>query len=193
MTLYFILASVFFIVVIAGLWENTKKQSSLRGVIENQALKRNGEVKRVFIFDLKLQFHIDDKVANVGLRYGGYKSQSTTIIHCKLNNPDGLHLRIYKEHFLSKLSKKCGLKEIEVMNPEFDDEFVIKGKDENRIRDFLSIDIQQELLKFKGLRMDFRITHKLLKITVSDVLTNEFELTQFLDIATVCVRKVSEV
>jgi len=56
-----------------------------------------------------------------------------------------------------------------------------------------AIDIQQELLKFKGLRMDFRITHKLLKITVSDVLTNEFELTQFLDIATVCVRKVSEV
>ena len=193
MTLYFIFIAIFFIVVIVGLWESTKKQSSLRGVLENQALRRNGEVKRVFIFDLKLQFYIDDKVANVGLRYGGNKSQPTTIIHCKINNPDGLRLTIYKEHFLSKLGKKCGLQEIEVMNPEFDDTFVIKGKDENRIRTFLSSDIQQELLKFKDKRMNLRITHKSFKITVFEVLKDEFELTQFLDIATVCVRKVFQV
>lgn len=49
-------------------------------------------------------------------------------------NPGGFRFKIYKEGFFSGIGKALGGQDIEVGDPDFDGAFVIKGNDEERVR-----------------------------------------------------------
>jgi hypothetical protein len=49
-------------------------------------------------------------------------------------NPEGFRFTIYRKGFFSDLGKFLGMQDIEVGDPEFDEEFIIKGNDEDRVR-----------------------------------------------------------
>ena len=52
-------------------------------------------------------------------------------------NPEGFRFTIYRKGFFSDLGKLLGMQDIEVGDPEFDEAFIIKGNDEDRVRDAL--------------------------------------------------------
>jgi hypothetical protein len=49
-------------------------------------------------------------------------------------NPDGFRFTIYRRGFFSNLGKLLGMQDIEVGDPEFDEAFIVKGNDEDRVR-----------------------------------------------------------
>jgi len=49
-------------------------------------------------------------------------------------NKDGFRFRIYRKGCFSELGKLLGMQDIEVGYPEFDDEFIIQGNDEKKLR-----------------------------------------------------------
>ena len=49
-------------------------------------------------------------------------------------NKDGFRFRIYRKGFFSDLGKLLGMKDIEIGYPEFDNEFIIQGNNENKLR-----------------------------------------------------------
>ena len=49
-------------------------------------------------------------------------------------NPEGFRFTIYRKGFFSDLGKLLGMQDIEVGDPEFDEAFIIKGNDEDRVR-----------------------------------------------------------
>jgi len=49
-------------------------------------------------------------------------------------NKDGFRFKIYRKGFFSDLGKLLGMQDIEVGYPEFDDEFIIQGNDERKLR-----------------------------------------------------------
>jgi hypothetical protein len=53
-------------------------------------------------------------------------------------NPDGFRFTVYRKGFFSDLGKLLGMQDIEIGDPRFDDDFIVKGSDETRVRALLS-------------------------------------------------------
>jgi hypothetical protein len=53
-------------------------------------------------------------------------------------NPEGFRFTIYLKGFFSHLGKLLGMQGIKVGDPDFDEAFVIKGNDEERVRDLFA-------------------------------------------------------
>jgi hypothetical protein len=52
-------------------------------------------------------------------------------------NPDGFRFTIYRRGFFSNLGKWLGGQDIEIFDPEFDEAFIVKGTDEEKVRGLL--------------------------------------------------------
>src|SRR5512136_2485528 len=48
-------------------------------------------------------------------------------------NKDGFQFTIYRKNLFSELGKRLGMQDIEVGDPEFDRDFIIKGNDEFKV------------------------------------------------------------
>ncbi len=49
-------------------------------------------------------------------------------------NPESFRFTIYRKGFFSDLGRLLGMQDVEVGDPDFDEAFVIKGNDEDRVR-----------------------------------------------------------
>lgn len=68
---------------------------------------------------------------------GQYSNSTYTRIRAPFINKDGLYFKIYRENFFSTIGKLFGMQDIEVGDPYFDKEFIIKGNSEEQIRKLL--------------------------------------------------------
>ncbi|MEM7234232.1 MAG: DUF3137 domain-containing protein [Planctomycetota bacterium] len=64
----------------------------------------------------------------------GKTSSTYTRLRAPFVNKDGLYFKIYREGFFSSIGKFFGMQDIAIGDPYFDDTFVIKGNDEEKIR-----------------------------------------------------------
>ncbi len=64
----------------------------------------------------------------------GDSSTTYTRMRAPYVNPDGFRFTIYRKSLFSGLGKILGMQDIEVGDPEFDEAFIIKGNDEDRVR-----------------------------------------------------------
>ena len=62
-------------------------------------------------------------------------------------NPDGFRFTIYRKGFFSGLGKRLGMQDIEVGFEEFDNEFIIKGNDESKLRQLFANPKIRELIE----------------------------------------------
>lgn len=63
------------------------------------------------------------------------KSSTTYIrIRAPYINKDGFRVTIYRSGIFSDIGKLLGMQDIEIGKPEFDEQFIIKGNDEERVR-----------------------------------------------------------
>jgi len=65
----------------------------------------------------------------------GEQSQTYTRMRAPYVNKDGFRFTIYRKGFFSELGKLLGMQDVEIGEPDFDDAFIIKGNDENRLRE----------------------------------------------------------
>lgn len=64
----------------------------------------------------------------------GKSSTTYTRLRAPYVNQDGFAFTIYRKSIFSGLGKALGMQDIEIGDPVFDEEFVIKGTDEARVR-----------------------------------------------------------
>jgi hypothetical protein len=64
----------------------------------------------------------------------GKSSSTFTRLRAPYVNKDGFYFRIYRKHFFSQIGKLFGLQDIEIGDPEFDEDFIIQGNDEVKVR-----------------------------------------------------------
>ena len=62
-------------------------------------------------------------------------------------NKDGFRFRIYRKGFFSEVGKLLGMQDVEVGHPEFDDEFIIQGTDENKLRELFADPTIRQLIE----------------------------------------------
>lgn len=64
-------------------------------------------------------------------------STTYTRIRAPYVNKDGFRFTIYRRGLFSDLGKLLGMQDVEIGEPEFDDAFIIKGSDEEKLRKLL--------------------------------------------------------
>lgn len=64
----------------------------------------------------------------------GESSRTYTRMRAPFVNKDGFRFTIYRRGFFSDLGKLLGMQDVEIGEPEFDDAYIIKGKDEEKLR-----------------------------------------------------------
>lgn len=61
-----------------------------------------------------------------------------TVVYTRMRapyvNPDGFRFRVYRRGIFSNLGKRLGMQDVEIGDPEFDRDFIIKGTDEGKLR-----------------------------------------------------------
>ena len=72
----------------------------------------------------------------------GKTTSSTTYTRMRAPfvNKDGLYFKIYRHGFFSSIGKNFGLQDIEIGDPFFDDQFIIKGNNPDTIKRLLADD-----------------------------------------------------
>jgi hypothetical protein len=64
----------------------------------------------------------------------GKSSVTYTRMRAPYVNPDGFQFNIYREGFFSNFGKKLGMQDVTVGYPQFDEDFIIKGNNEWKLR-----------------------------------------------------------
>ncbi len=77
----------------------------------------------------------------------GKSSTTYTRMRAPFVNRDGLYFKIYREGFFSSIGKFLGMQDIEIGDPYFDGDFVIKGNHEEKIRRLLDDADLKELIR----------------------------------------------
>ncbi len=68
----------------------------------------------------------------------GKSSTTYTRMRAPYVNPDGFMFAVYRKGIFSDLGKWMGMQDVTVGHPEFDEAFVIKGNDEQKLRRLFS-------------------------------------------------------
>jgi hypothetical protein len=80
----------------------------------------------------RVQAHVGPWTVTLDI-YNDGETQATRI-RAPYINPEGFRFTIYRKGLFSDLGKLLGMQDIEVGDPEFDEAFIIKGNDEDRVR-----------------------------------------------------------
>src|SRR6516165_2925790 len=87
----------------------------------------------------------------------GHSHYTFTRLRAPYVNPEGFRFTIYRKGFFSDLGKLLGMQDIEVGDPEFDEAFVIKGNDEETVRDlFANPKIRQVIQAQPRIRLEVK-------------------------------------
>lgn len=74
----------------------------------------------------------------------------STIVYTRMRapyvNPGKFRFTIYRRGLFSNFGKKLGMQDVAIGDPAFDDAFIIKGNDENKLRQFFSDARLRELI-----------------------------------------------
>jgi hypothetical protein len=74
----------------------------------------------------------------------------TTIVYTRMRapyvNPGGFRFTIYRKGVFSGIAKKLGMQDIEIGDQSFDQDFIVKGNDETRVRELFSNQKIRELI-----------------------------------------------
>lgn len=61
---------------------------------------------------------------------------------------DGFTFKFYRDGILSSIGRLFGMQDIKTGDPQFDDEFIIKGNDESRVRLLLSNEKLKQIIQY---------------------------------------------
>jgi len=86
----------------------------------------------------------------------GKSSTTYTRIRAPYINKDDFRFKIYRSGFFSKIGKTFGMQDIPIGDPNFDEDFIIKGNDEDKLKELFSNDKIRELISAQN-RVHFEI------------------------------------
>lgn len=76
----------------------------------------------------------------------GKSSTTYTRIRAPYVNKDGFNFKIYNSGLFSDIGKTLGMQDVEIGYPEFDEDFIIKGNNEDKLIELFSSEKIRELI-----------------------------------------------
>jgi len=79
----------------------------------------------------------------------GKSSTTYTRMRAPYRNKDGFNFKIYNSGFFSDIGKKFGMQDIEIGYPDFDEKFIIKGNDEDKLKELFESEKIREFIQLQ--------------------------------------------
>ena len=96
----------------------------------------------------------DEWTITLDCYYNAATKMTYTRLSVPYTNPDAFQFTIYRKSVFSELGKRLGMQDIEVEHARFDDDFIVKGNDESKVRAlFASRAIREQLDAQKDVHM----------------------------------------
>ena len=97
----------------------------------------------------KVQSHVKQWTVTLDIYTvsSGHSHQHYTRMRAPYVNADGFRFLVYRRGVFTDLGKLLGMQDVEVGFPEFDGQFVLKGNDQARLRQFFSYEKIRSLLQ----------------------------------------------
>jgi len=175
-----------FVVSIVYLW---KEGTRHKDILKKQAIKRNAELTGGFLSNpkLKLNYYTD----KLEIYTFTHKFGSTTFLEIVFDPPVNLKMKIYKESNLAKVGKAIGMMDIQFGYDEFDSEVIVKGNDENYIRNIITFEIQQKILfVIKKKNIIINLKNDRLRITIPGLFKDEETTDELINLSLKLVDKI---
>ena len=174
------------VIIILVLTFSYKRARKLRNVLENIAIKRNGKLSNPwgkFGFP-RLEFGYNSNLLKIYSVPGGRYSPPLTFIEVNLTFNTNQHMELYKEGFTSKVDKKLGAQDIEIGLDSFDKDIMIKGSDELFVRNILTYEIQDFVLKIvKNYNTKIRLDYDKLEVYAKKIIYEEYIYEELINTA----------
>jgi len=175
--------------IIIVIYFGIKRDSRLKKNLEQQALKRNGVVKKGKFFTYsRLIFSQNGNEITVYSIPGGKNSPPHTYITCDLSSLRDYKIKICREYRIFGIGTVFG-QDIKLNNPNFDENYVIQGSDEMIVRQFLTQDIQENILKFKENKPILEIKKNKFKFYVPYIPKDEQQYDQLIDTGLILIKR----
>jgi hypothetical protein len=187
-TIFLVLIVIFFLLTIVYVYRN---YSTMKRLLEAQALKRGGTVERSYTTRLfKFQYREYPVVvsANQGSRY----QPPETKVHILLPKPTPSIVSIHHESLASRIGKAFGSQDIQIGIDEFDSAFTVKADDEQYVRSILTTTIQNKLLELQHQRPHILLKGQTLDASVPKLMKTDEQYDQLIDLATAFVEQIQQ-
>ncbi len=158
-----------------------KRRRFVNTLLEHQRMKRNGTVKKILGIPYYLEFPMDGQTVTLSLSHGSRNSPECSLFRVNMSSASDFVVTVRFEDAVTKFGKKFGLKDIQVMSPEFDEAFLVGGLDEHRVRAFLDTDVQHTLMDWKALKPSLTVSNKSLEFRVYQLIKDDETLDRFID------------
>lgn len=177
---------IFILVTVVAIAFSYRTRKKLRRVLNNLAIKRNGEVTSKFggLGYPVLRFDYKYNRVEVYSIPGSKNSPPYTYIKVELYSPINEYMHLYKEGFVSRIGKKLGTQDIEVGLDSFDNDIMVKGSDEFFVRNILNYEIQDLVLKIiNKYKASIILKKNKLTIIVQTIVYEEFIYEELINTA----------
>jgi hypothetical protein len=178
---------IFPLIIAFSLW----RYRTIKRLMENQAVKRNGTVTGSFLLpQFKCSYrNLPVTVTSVpGNRYRHAKTE----VNITLFKPVPGMVSIAPESLTSRFGRKLGITEIHLGFDEFDREFLLRSENEPFVRNLLSSALQTKLLEMKYEKPAVSIQGTWLTVTIPKILKTEEAYDQLFDLAFAFVDRISD-
>ena len=100
--------------------------------------------------------HHWEVVLDTFLVSNGKSSTTYTRIRAPYVNRDDFYFRVYRRHAFSGIEKRLGMQDVVVGYPEFDQDFIIQGNDERKLKMLFEHEPIRQLISYQP-RIDLKI------------------------------------
>ena len=169
-----------------------KRRRGVNNMLTGVALRYGGAIKSIIGIPYYVGFELDGISLSLSLSHGSRNSPQQTLITSDLRMKMPVTLWVGPENNLAEFGKRLGLQDIEVMQPEFDKQFLVQGKDENFVRRLLDDKVQDLLLKWRDVHASLYIRDNKFRFTVYELIQDEERLDDLITDAHQLVQKISE-
>jgi len=187
-TIFLILITVLVLITIVYVYRN---YSTMKRLLEAQALKRGGTVERTYTTQFfKFQYH--ENPVTVSAHQGSRYEPPETKVHIELSKPASSTVSIYHESLASRIGKAFGSQDIQIGIDEFDNAFMVKADDEQYVRSIVTTTIQNKLLELQHQRPHILLKGQTLDVSVPKLMKTDEQYDQLIDLAIAFVEQIQE-
>lgn len=166
-----------------------RRRRGVNSLLTGIALKYDGTIKSIMGIPYYVGFELDGKPVSLSLSHSSRNSPAQTQLAAELSAPAALAVWIGPENKLITFGKRWGLQDIEVMRPDFDAKFLVRGPEEHRIREFLTPQIQELLLKWQSRQATLNVKDNRFRFIVYELIGDEALLEEFIEDAGTLLEK----
>lgn len=183
---------VFVVVLIFVYFKHKKQSAKQKEILEQQALKRNGTVKKGGFFSYP-RLNIPQEMNEVSVYSvpGGKNRPPYTYVTCDLNSTRNYKIKICRECRIFGIGTVFG-QDVKINNPAFDEAFVMQGSDEMIVQEFLTPEIQEKLLQMKEYNSTLTIKKSKFRFYIPQIPKDEQQYDQLIDIGLALIKRAQE-